>query len=134
MPVINLRHVSVRLTNTAFEGESIVYCSTPLASLLAGLLGNLALRGRVAGVAIAAIVVRRAICIIIVVATVAAKVVMRYTRKSSRDRVHVLVTVVVAVISALADAVVIRISLRQRFVAGIWRVARHIPDHSSRWT
>lgn len=70
-------------TNTAFEGESMVCCGTPLASLLAGLLGSLARRGRVAGVAIATIVVLRTIIIMIVVATVAAKVVMRYNRESS---------------------------------------------------
>ena len=39
----------------------MVCCATPLASLFASLLENLALRGRVASVAIAAIVVRRAI-------------------------------------------------------------------------
>jgi hypothetical protein len=51
----------------------MVCCGTPPASLFASLLGNLALRGRVAGVAIAAIVVRRPIGILIVVATIAAR-------------------------------------------------------------
>jgi len=62
----------------------MVRYDSSLASLLAaGLLGNLALRGRVAGVAIAAIVVFRPICVLIVIATVAAQIVMRYTRESS---------------------------------------------------
>lgn len=62
----------------------MVCCGTSLASFLAaGLLGNLALRGRVLGVATTAIVVGRPIRILIVIATVAAQVVMRYTRESS---------------------------------------------------
>jgi hypothetical protein len=64
----------------------MVCCGTSLASLLAGLLGNLALRGRVAGVAVAAIVVRRPIGILIVITTVAAQVVMRYTGEPSRGQ------------------------------------------------
>ena len=70
MPVINLRHIS----NTAFEGERMICCGTSLASLLGGLLGNLAIRGRVLGVAIAAIVVFRTISVLIVVTAVAAQV------------------------------------------------------------
>jgi hypothetical protein len=97
----------------------VIRYGTSLASLLAaGLLGNLALRRRVAGVAIAAIVVGRAIRILIVIATIAAQVVMRYTRESPRDRVHVLVAVVVAVASAIGDAMVVRVTLRQKLVRG----------------
>ena len=70
MPVINLRHMS----NTAFEGASMICCGTSLASLLGGLLGSLAIRGRVFGVAIAAIVVFRTISVLIVVTAVAAQV------------------------------------------------------------
>jgi len=89
MPVINLRHVHIG------ANESMVCCGTSLASLLAGLLGSLALRGRVAGVAITAIVVFRPISILIVIATV-------------------VVAVVVAMTSALADAVVVIIPLTIR--------------------
>ena len=73
---INLRLVSV-------PGGG-VWCGTSL--LAAGLLGNMALRGRVAGVAITAIVVGRTITIAIVIATVAVHVVMRYTCDSSRGQ------------------------------------------------
>jgi hypothetical protein len=58
MPVINLCHISVPLELTPLSKGSMVCCSTPLASLLAGLLGSLARRGRVTGGAIAALVVR----------------------------------------------------------------------------
>ena len=83
MPVINLRHIS----NTAFGGGgSMICCGTSLASLLGGLLGILAIRGRILGVAIAAIVVFRTISVLIVVTAVAARVVMRYTSESSRGQ------------------------------------------------
>ena len=65
----------------------MVRCGTSLASLLAaGLLGNLALRGRIAGVASTVIVVGRSIRILIVIASVAANVVMRYTHESPRGQ------------------------------------------------
>lgn len=83
MFVINLRRVSVQLEPTLLSRRSLECCGTP-ASLLAGLLGTI--RGRIAGVAIPAIVVRRTIGILIVIATVAAPVVIRYTCESSRGR------------------------------------------------
>jgi hypothetical protein len=64
----------------------MVWCGISLASLLAvGLFGNLALRGRVAGVAIAAIVISRPITILIVITTITAQIV-RYTCESSKGQ------------------------------------------------
>ena len=72
------------ITGSALRTVTRVRMARHFTSLLAvELLGNLALRGRETGVATATVVILRAIRILVVVTTIAAQVVIRYTRKSS---------------------------------------------------